>query len=104
MVGHRAAFLAKKNLPLYDHFRKRGHTLDSAIMSVLEVTDRLLERVIGFMHWIPGCQEVLTQSTIIERRMDNFNLLSEPYHNVFCLGCNLQGFASVLSLFPFELT
>ena len=50
MGGHRAAFSAKKkNLPLYDHFRRRGHTLDSAIVSVLEVTDRLLERE---SHWI----------------------------------------------------
>ena len=51
MGGHRAAFSNGKNLPLYKHFRKRGHTLDNACVSILEVTEpeQLLQRE---AHWI----------------------------------------------------
>ena len=37
LAGHRAAYRAGKNMPLYTHFRRRTHTLNSITVTVLQV-------------------------------------------------------------------
>ena len=37
MAGHRAAYNNNKNMPLYIHFRRRGHTFAQASVTVLQV-------------------------------------------------------------------
>ena len=61
VAGHRRDFGGGKNMPLYKHFKRPGHSFEDVQVTILEVvapcpTQRLLERE---LHWIQRLQTTL---------------------------------------------
>ena len=59
VAGHRAAFESKKNMPLYRHLHRSGHSFSNARFTILERVQNpedLLERE---KHWIRKLQTVI---------------------------------------------
>lgn len=72
IAGHRAAYSNRKNMPVYHHFRRRGHSFEDARFTVLEVVAAESSLATREQHWMYAL------STIIPSGLNSKFSVSQP--------------------------